>query len=74
MDLRVDSAVMFGLADTAESLVQEGGRVMRGSSLETSGKQGYAFFFQKGHLGTLAFPIDLKRTKIVGIVCKGKGV
>ena len=51
VDIRVDNAVMFGLADTAENLLQEGGRAMRGSSQETAGKHGFAFFFQKGHLG-----------------------
>ena len=51
VDLRVDNAVMFGLAETAENLLQEGGRAMRGSTQETAGKRGYAFFFQKGHLG-----------------------
>ena len=52
VDIRVDNAVMFGLASTAENLLQEGGRAMRGSHQETSGMHGYAFFFQKGHLGT----------------------
>ena len=51
VDIRVDNAVMFGLADTAENLLQEGGRAMRGSSEETSGKHGFAFFFQRGRLG-----------------------
>ena len=51
VDIRVDNAVMFGLADTAENLLQEGGRAMRGSHEETLGRHGYAFFFQKGHLG-----------------------
>ena len=51
MDIRVDNAIMFGLADTAENLLQEGGRAMRGSHQETEGKHGFAFFFQKGHLG-----------------------
>ena len=51
VDIRVDNAIMFGLADTAENLLQEGGRAMRGSYQETEGKHGYAFFFQKGHLG-----------------------
>ena len=51
VDLRVDNAVMFGLAETAENFLQEAGRAMRGSSQENAGKQGYAFFFQKGHLG-----------------------
>ena len=51
VDIRVDNAVMFGLAETAENLIQEGGRAMRGSNQETSGRHGFAFFFQKGHLG-----------------------
>ena len=51
VDIRVHNAVMFGLAETAENLLQEGGRAMRGSSHETDGKHGYAFFFHKGHLG-----------------------
>ena len=51
VDIRVDNAVMFGLAETAENLIQEGGRAMRGSILETSGMHGYAFFFHKGRLG-----------------------
>ena len=51
VDIRVDNAVVFGLADTAENLIQEGGREMRGSCEETSGKHGYAYFFHKGRLG-----------------------
>ena len=51
VDIRVDNAVMFGLANTAENLLQEAGRAMRGSSEEIQGKHGYAFFFQKGQLG-----------------------
>ena len=51
MDIKVDAAVIFGLSETAENLLQEGGRPMRGSSQETGGKQGYAFFFHKGNLG-----------------------
>ena len=46
------NAVIFGLAETPENLLQEGGRPMRGSASETEGKQGYAFFFHKGGLGT----------------------
>ena len=55
VDIRVDNAVMFGLADTAENLLQEGGRAMRGGHQETSGKHGNAFFFQKGHLGRAGY-------------------
>ena len=51
VDIRVDNAVMFGLSENAENFLQEGGRPMRGSNLETKGKQGYAFFFHKGILG-----------------------
>ena len=42
---------MFGLSENAENFVQEGGRAMRGSDIETQGKQGLAFYFQKGSLG-----------------------
>ena len=42
---------MFGLSENAENFIQEGGRPMRGSESETHGKQGLAFFFQKGSLG-----------------------
>ena len=55
MDIRVDDAVMFGLANTAENLLQEAGRAMRGNNEETLGRQGYAFFFQKGQLGNLLY-------------------
>ena len=53
VDIRVDNVVAFGLADTAENLLQEGGRAMRGSQEETAGKHGYAYFFQRGRLGTI---------------------
>ena len=53
MDIKVDNAVIFGLPETAENLLQEGGRPMRGSQQETQGKQGFAFFFHKGSLGGL---------------------
>ena len=53
VDLRVDNAVIFGLPDTAENLLQEGGRPMRGSPLETQGKHGFSFFFHKGNLGKI---------------------
>ena len=51
MDIKIDNAVIFGLSETAENLLQEGGRPMRGSYQETQGKQGFAFFFHKGSLG-----------------------
>ena len=51
VDIRVKNSVNFGLAATMEDLLQEGGRVMRGSSLETEGSQGYSFFLHKGTLG-----------------------
>ena len=51
VDIRVDSAIIFGLSETAENFLQEGGRPMRGSIQETRGKQGLAFFFHKGSLG-----------------------
>ena len=53
VDLRIDNAVIFGLPETAENLLQEGGRPMRGSQVETQGKHGYSFFFHKGNLGKL---------------------
>ena len=59
VDIRVDHVVAFGLADTAENLLQEGGRAMRGSHEETAGKHGFAFFFQKGRLGTIKFAVRL---------------
>ena len=40
VDIRVKNSVNFGLAATMEDLLQEGGRVMRGSSSETEGSQG----------------------------------
>ena len=51
MDIRVSSSINFGLAASMEDLLQEGGRVMRGSSVETEGKQGFSYFIQKGALG-----------------------
>ena len=51
VDLRVDHAVIFGLADTLENLLQEGGRPKRGYHVNASINQGYAFFFHKGVLG-----------------------
>ena len=51
VDIRVDEAIVFGLPETIENLLQEGGRPMRGTDEETNGKHGFAFFFHKGHLG-----------------------
>ena len=51
VDIKIDNAVIFGLPETVENLLQEGGRPMRGNNEETEGKHGYAFFFHKGHLG-----------------------
>ena len=51
VDIRVDHAVVFGLAETAESLLQEGGQPMRGSFQETKGRRGLTLFFHKGNLG-----------------------
>ena len=42
-----------------EDLLQEGGRVMRGSSLETEGKHGYSFVFHKGAVGTYIKKLNL---------------
>ena len=52
VDIKVHNAIIFGLSDNAENLVQEGGRPMRGSASNTDGKRGFAFFFHKGALGT----------------------
>ena len=54
VDIKINNAVIFGLSETAENLLQEGGRPMRGSSQETGGKRGYAFFFHKGNLGKVS--------------------
>ena len=51
VDIRVSGSVNFGLAASMEDLLQEGGRVMRGSDAETNGNQGFAFFLHKGALG-----------------------
>ena len=53
VDIRVHNSINFGLAASMEDLLQEGGRVMRGSTEETAGKQGYAFFLHKGALGLI---------------------
>ena len=45
--------MIFGLADTPENLLQEGGRPKRGANANISGGHGYAVFFHKGNLGTL---------------------
>ena len=55
VDIRVTNSINFGLAASMEDLLQEGGRVMRGSDLETGGKQGLAFFLHKGALGEISF-------------------
>ena len=52
VDIRVTNSVIFGLATTMEDLLQEGGRVMRGSFHETEGKHGHSFVFHKGAVGT----------------------
>ena len=51
MDLRVHNSVIFGLSETVENFIQEGGGVMRGSDVETQGSWGFAFFLHKGKLG-----------------------
>ena len=51
VDVKVDNAVIFGLPESVENLLQEGGRPMRGGNEETKGRHGYAFFYHKGHLG-----------------------
>ena len=48
MDIRVDHAVIFGLADSPENLLQEGGRPKHGVE---DGSHGFAFFFHKGVIG-----------------------
>ena len=53
VDIRVDSSVIFGLSETVENFLQEGGRVMRGDATETQGRIGYSFFLHKGSLGRL---------------------
>ena len=53
VDVRVHSVVSFSLGATPEDTVQEAGRSMRGSVTEVGGKQGYAFFFQKGTLAAI---------------------
>ena len=64
VDIRVDHAVIFGLSETAENLLQEGGRPMRGSCQETAGKHGYAFIFHKGVLGKLIYAAMLVQKDI----------
>lgn len=51
MDIRVANSVVFGLSETIEDLLQEGGRSMRGGDLETQGQRGWTFFLHKGSLG-----------------------
>ena len=48
VDIRVDHAVIFGLADTPENILQEGGRPKRGVG---DGSHGFAFFYHKGVTG-----------------------
>ena len=36
VDIRVDEAIVFGLPETIENLLQEGGRPMRGTDEETN--------------------------------------
>ena len=50
VDIRVDHAIIFGLPDTPEYLLQEGGRPKRGAEVNNRA-QGYAFFFHRGQLG-----------------------
>ena len=54
VDIRVHHAIIFGLSENAESLLQEGGRPMRGGPLETQNQHGLAFFFHKGSLGKVS--------------------
>ena len=51
VDIRVHHAIIFGLSENAEGLLQEGGRPMRGGPVETQNQRGFAFFFHKGVLG-----------------------
>ena len=51
VDIRVHHSVIFGLSETVENFIQEGGRVMRGSATETQAQMGYAFFLHKGSIG-----------------------
>ena len=51
VDIKVDHAIVFGLAATPENLLQEGGRPKRGPVSGLSSSHGYAFFFHKGSLG-----------------------
>jgi hypothetical protein len=53
VDIRVDNTIVFGLSETIEDFLQEGGRSMRGGDVETEGKTGLSFFFHKGALGML---------------------
>ena len=50
MDIRVGCSVIFGLSDTFEGFLQEGGRSMRGGEVETQGQTGFSFFLRKGAL------------------------
>ena len=53
VDIKINNAVIFGLPETPENFLQEAGRAMRGSSSETNGNRGFAFFFHKGSLGMI---------------------
>ena len=41
----------IGLSENIENLIQEAGRSMRGSAVDTSGEKGLSFFLHKGTLG-----------------------
>ena len=51
VDIRVGCSVIFGLSNTFEGFVQEGGRSMRGGEEETQGQTGFSFVLHKGALG-----------------------
>ena len=51
VDIRVGCSVVFGLSQTPEDFLQEGGRAMRGAERETRGQLGFSFFLHKGSLG-----------------------
>ena len=51
VDIRVGCSVVFGLSETIEGYLQEGGRSMRGANFETEGQTGFSFFLHKGALG-----------------------
>ena len=47
----MENSVIFGLSETVEDFLQEGGRAMRGGQIETQGQEGFSFFLHKGALG-----------------------